>query len=740
MTKIQPGSKIKNVTDLTVGSVTDQISDRSITLTSDSQLSWRMTPSISNTNDAQVQMLQDIYIKMYSPDNGGITKFQLSVATFNLSQNNSAVIVRVDRSATGTVSLTSGSFPLSANQYAVVTNINDMTSLGPSILSNKDYIVLFVRKDSGAENTPILEIPLLGKNLSPGQSIFPDTEIPEIYNVDLHNPIDTVLPSFAAIIDGINVIDGTTVLFTNLSSVYGVKDRVYSAYFDGPNLLWKSVPMFANAALQSTTSTPSDQVLIKVQKGVAYNGQIAKYELPRVISASRTSNVATFTLSRNHSLSIGNSVLISEMNNSAFNGSFTVTSTPTSNTFTAASSGANISLVATYGLASPAITGTISGFWNFGDIKRQFNSGGKYHEISAPRDLSLIASTTDNVLSIPFLNNDNLILNYSLKRGVNKQTGQLLVTSNGITAAVSDVSAQVGACGVSFSADIVGLNLRVRYTADGSGGSTAMTYSVMSWSDSIGGVAGLPAYDPTSTVIAGNIQTAFAMSDGSGIEVNCSAPTVVSAKTRLTLAFTYNMNVNPGTTGGHLEVIVDGAVLPRYLAGVTLDAYYKEINNQTIEFSTDYTALPISLEVRIRQGVIDVSPQNSARLSALYDAIVGSAGDIASGKATHTTLSAALAAITDGDTILMLRGTHTHTSATLNLTKSAVIYGQGRNTILDFNLNITSDYNLVKFLKFNKNVTINAGSDKSIYHDFWISASGSIVDSGLDNIVIGIQE
>jgi len=739
MTKIKSGSKIKNVTDLTIGSVTDQISDRSITMTSISPMYWKMAPSISNTNDAQIQMSQDIYIKMYSPDNGGITQFRLPSSTFNLSQNNSAVVIRVNRAATGTVNLSGGSVPLLANRYTVISDINDMTSLGPSILDNKDYIVLFVRKDSGSENAPILEIPLLGKNLSPGQFIFPDTEIPTIYNVDVHDPINTTLPTTTTSLDGVNVVDGMTVLFSNLSTA-GTKDKVYAAYFDGPNLLWKAVPMFTNSVFQSLTSNPSDQVLVKIQKGIAYNGQIAKYELPRVISAIRTSNISTFTLSRNHSLSVSDSVSIADMSDSSFNGSFTVVSTPSANTFTVANAGTDTSLIPSYGGIFPSTAGTINGFWNFGDIKRQFNSGGKYHEISAPRDLSLNASTTDNVLSIPFINNDNLILNYSLKRGTNKQTGQLLVTSNGITAAVSDVSAQVGACGISFTADIVGLNLRVRYTSDGSGGSTSMTYSVMSWSDSIGGVAGLPAYDPISTVIAGNIQTAFAMSDGSGIEVNCSAPTVVSAKTRLTLNFTYNMNVNPGTTGGHLEVIVDGAVLPRYLAGVTLDAYYKEIDNQTIEFATDYTSLPISLEVRIRQGVIDVSPQNSARLGALYDAIVGSAGDIASGKATHTTLSAALAAINDGDTILMLRGTHTHTSATLNLTKSAVIYGQGRNTILDFNLNITSDYNLVKFLKFNKNVTINAGSDKSIYHDFWISASGSIVDSGLDNIVIGIQE
>jgi hypothetical protein len=86
------------------------------------------------------------------------------------------------------------------------------------------------------------------------------------------------------------------------------------------------------------------------------------------------------------------------------------------------------------------------------------------------------------------------------------------------------------------------------------------------------------------------------MSDGSGTELNCSAPTLVLGKTQVVLSFVYLVGANPGTTVGSLDIFANGQRFPRFVSGVTLDGYYKEIDSTTIEFYTDLSASPISLE------------------------------------------------------------------------------------------------------------------------------------------------
>jgi hypothetical protein len=117
----------------------------------------------------------------------------------------------------------------------------------------------------------------------------------------------------------------------------------------------------------------------------------------------------------------------------------------------------------------------------------------------------------------------------------------------------------------------------------------------------------------------GVLNSAFCFSNGSGVEVNCQAPFVFSGKTRLKLGFSFVPNINPGMTAGDLEVAVDGKVLPRQVAGATLDAYYTEVNGSTdtIEFWTDLSSIAVSIEVKRRQASIDTASQNTVDIAAI---------------------------------------------------------------------------------------------------------------------------
>jgi hypothetical protein len=129
------------------------------------------------------------------------------------------------------------------------------------------------------------------------------------------------------------------------------------------------------------------------------------------------------------------------------------------------------------------------------------------------------------------------------------------------------------------------------------------------------------------------LNQAYAFTNGVGTFVNCSAPTVVSTKTRLLLSFTYPMNINVGTTNGSIKVYINGQKVPRYIDAITTpDAYYKEIDQSTIELDSDYSSFAYSLEVIQDIAVTDVSDNNSTNIlaitnSQLKNSLINSAFD-----------------------------------------------------------------------------------------------------------------
>ncbi len=225
---------------------------------------------------------------------------------------------------------------------------------------------------------------------------------------------------------------------------------------------------------------------------------------------------------------------------------------------------------------------------------RYFN-GTDFWEQSAIQTTALSDNSSGTVFSVTAAGSENIVVDFSLLRSSQKEVGTMWITNNGTNAFIAIGGVAASTIGVTFSVALVSGSLVLSYATTSTGSGATMKYAVKRWSDSGGGPTGLPSYNPGVPGTISNV--AFVMSDNSGTPLNCANTFNVSSKTRVQMTFTYVLNRNPGTTVGDLEPRVNGQIYPRFISGVTLDGYYKEIDNQTIEFSTNLQPSPLSVEI-----------------------------------------------------------------------------------------------------------------------------------------------
>lgn len=123
--------------------------------------------------------------------------------------------------------------------------------------------------------------------------------------------------------------------------------------------------------------------------------------------------------------------------------------------------------------------------------------------------------------------------------------------------------------------------------------------------------------------------------------------------------------------------------------------------------------------------------------------IVGSAAQVTEGRATHSTLTSAIAAASAGNTIYILELTAPITEGvTITLSKRVNIIGKGYGSKITDNLVMSSSAanSLVSNLYFGQNVTINSGCNKVIMSDCWLSSTSVFTDSGANNLISTLKE
>ncbi len=128
------------------------------------------------------------------------------------------------------------------------------------------------------------------------------------------------------------------------------------------------------------------------------------------------------------------------------------------------------------------------------DIVRHFDGvSGDFWEQSSIKTTTIANNTTGNIFSVNVTGSENIIVDYSVVRGSTKETGRIVITSDGTSAALTRTNAYLSDIGVIFDAIINTGNLELNFTSDDSSAGT-MKYSIKRWSNSAGGPTGIPSY------------------------------------------------------------------------------------------------------------------------------------------------------------------------------------------------------------------------------------------------------
>lgn len=144
-----------------------------------------------------------------------------------------------------------------------------------------------------------------------------------------------------------------------------------------------------------------------------------------------------------------------------------------------------------FALQAGVFTGTS---YDFNRVIRHFN-GVDYWEQSAIYTVPLVNNLPNTVFTINIANSENMIVDYSVLRGVKKTTGTLFITSDGTNVNVSDVGVDLTTpLGISFTASIALGQITLTCITDNSGDAGELKYNLRRWSDAPGGPGGLPSY------------------------------------------------------------------------------------------------------------------------------------------------------------------------------------------------------------------------------------------------------
>lgn len=207
---------------------------------------------------------------------------------------------------------------------------------------------------------------------------------------------------------------------------------------------------------------------------------------------------------------------------------------------------------------------------------RLFNGvSGNFWELSSIQYAALSDNTTGTLYSVTASGSENWIVNFSVKRGTAKATGQFFVTTDGSsTAEVSGAEAYINDVGVTFTASITGGVLSVKYTTTSTGVTGTMNYFTSRWADATGGgPTGIPSYSTTGAPGVNSLNGltgAVTLTPGTNITFTPSGNNI-----------TINSTVSPLTPGGPNTAI-------QYNGGGSLSG------NANLEWSTGDNAIAMN--------------------------------------------------------------------------------------------------------------------------------------------------
>jgi len=129
------------------------------------------------------------------------------------------------------------------------------------------------------------------------------------------------------------------------------------------------------------------------------------------------------------------------------------------------------------------------------------------------------------------------------------------------------------------------------------------------------------------------------------------------------------------------------------------------------------------------------STQALDRQNAFFDAIVGTAGQVTAGIATHTSLQAVDddVAIVDGDSVLYLKNSIV---GPVIITKKLYIEGLGHNSEIDGALTFatSADFSSISGIRITGDITFDSGTEGILFEKCWVPSTAAITENGDNDI------
>jgi hypothetical protein len=256
-------------------------------------------------------------------------------------------------------------------------------------------------------------------------------------------------------------------------------------------------------------------------------------------------------------------------------------------------------------------------------------------------------------------------------------------------------------------------------------------------------------YQETEAINGGVLDSAYVLSDGTGTPYNCTIDSS-SGLTHVDLTFSVNPSADPGGVASQVEVRVNGQDVPKFVSSSVTPSTQLSYTLTTgtdgiyrrIQFNANLSVSLVDIKIVRHFGVYDASFTQTAKLTGLYDAIVGTAAQVTAGVATHSTLQAAHDAVAAGSNILVLN--NVTLSGNTTLSKRVMVLGKGPGSVLTGNLTVASGAvgSIIKCLKVTGNIAFQAGADRCFMTECYQTSSSTFSNdaSNVDNVINVITE
>lgn len=163
---------------------------------------------------------------------------------------------------------------------------------------------------------------------------------------------------------------------------------------------------------------------------------------------------------------------------------------------------------------------------------------------------------------------------------------------------------------------------------------------------------------------------------------------------------------------------------------------FTEIGISQVQFAAGFFNTGDLVKFQNSYGLVDGSSIAVAKITGMYDVILGSAAQVSAGVATHSTWAGAIVACPAGGSMFVLRGSITEN---VTLAKNIRIVGQGYASVLNgtFTMATGADFSTIMNLKFGGNVSI--ASNGSFVRDCFIAVAATLTDTGSGNSKLLVQ-